>query len=309
MGYSVKELRKQFAERGVFYTDDKLAALLADIVSANGDVVDVYDPTCGAGNLLAVFGDDIKKYGQEIDGVQADVARKRLTNAIIATGNTLTEPAFTGRKFRHIVANYPFSIKWEPFVDARWADAPALQPPSKADYAFILHIISMLADDGVAAVLGFPGILYRGQREGKIREWLIRQNLIESVTLIEGGYFEDTNIATALLVIRKNRTSTDIKFCDHESGKEAVATFADVQANNFNLSPSGYIAPPVDERFANYDVVEAELQHRRNIIGIVDKALQMSQMHADLHGSLSLAPYPSITDFANDIMNVVKKYL
>ena len=309
MGYSVKELRKQFAERGVFYIDDKLAALLADIVSANGDVVDVYDPTCGAGNLLAVFGDDIKKYGQEIDGVQADVARKRLTNAIIATGDTLTEPAFTDRKFRHIVANYPFSIKWEPFVDARWDDAPTLPPPSKADYAFILHIISMLADDGVAVVLGFPGILYRGQREGKIREWLIRQNLIESVTLIEGGYFEDTNIATALLVIRKNRTSTDIKFCDHESGKEAVATFADVQANNFNLSPSGYIAPPVDERFANYDVVEAELQHRRNIIGIVDKALQMSQMHADLHGSLSLAPYPSITDFANDIMNVVKKYL
>lgn len=241
MSYSVKSIRKQFAEKGVFYTDEKLAKMLADEVGKYGEVKEVYDPTCGAGNLLAVFPDGVAKYGQEINPEQADVARQRLVNAHIFAGDTLVNPAFTDRKFRHIVANYPFSIKWQPTSDPRWDDAPTLPPPSKADYAFILHIISMLADDGVAAVLGFPGILYRGAREGKIREWLVRQNLIESVTLIESGYFEDTNVATALIVFRKGRSCTDITFADHEKGLESTATFADVEANGFNLSPSSYI--------------------------------------------------------------------
>lgn len=307
MSYSVKSIRKQFAEKGVFYTDEKLAKMLADEVGKYGEVKEVYDPTCGAGNLLAVFPDGVAKYGQEINPEQAEAARQRLVNAHIFAGDTLVNPAFTERKFRHIVANYPFSIKWEPVADPRWDDAPTLPPPSKADYAFILHIISMLADDGVAAVLGFPGILYRGQREGKIREWLVRQNLIESVTLIEGGYFEDTNVATALIVFKKNRTDTSIKFADHENQREYTATFEEVEANDFTLSPSSYII--VEEEKKVIDPAALEMTARGDVLRQLNAQLTFSKQAIELHAMLGLPPLPPLSDFIKDIMNIVNKYI
>lgn len=306
MGYSVKQIRKQFAEQGVFYTDDKLARLIADAVSTGGDVVDVYDPTCGAGNLLAVFPDDVAKYGQEIDAVQAEVARQRLPNAHIVTGDTLLNPAFTERKFRHIVANYPFSIKWQPFSDPRWDAAPTLPPPSKADYAFILHIVSMLADDGVAAMLGSPGILYRGAREGKIREWLVRENLIESVTHIEGGHFEDTSIPTALIVFRKGKTTTDVVFRDHERGLEATASLKDIEANGFNLSPQGYIV--VGEKRPEPDLVALEMSARSLALRNLEAQINYSKGAIEIHSTFGLPPLPPLADFLRDIRAVADKY-
>lgn len=306
MGYSVKQIRKQFAEQGVFYTDEKLARMLADTVSADGNVVDVYDPTCGAGNLLAVFPDDVAKYGQEIDATQAEVARQRLTNAHIVTGDTLLNPAFTDRKFRHIVANYPFSIKWQPFADPRWDAAPTLPPPSKADYAFILHIVSMLADDGVAAVLGFPGILYRGAREGKIREWLVRENLIESVTHIEKGYFEDTSIPTALIMFRKGKATTDVVFRDHERGLEATASLKDIEANGFNLSPQGYIV--VKEERPEPDLVALEMSARSLALRNLEAQINYSKGAIEIHNTFGLPPLPPLADFLRDIRAVADRY-
>lgn len=308
MSYSIKSIRKQFAEQGVFYTDERLARMLADeIYKTSSNIEEVYDPTCGAGNLLAVFPDDVAKYGQEINAEQAEVAMQRLTNAHIATGDTLVNPAFTDRKFRHIVANYPFSIKWQPTADARWNDAPTLPPPSKADYAFILHIISMLADDGVAVTLNFPGILYRGAREGKIREWLVRQDLIDSVTWIEGGYFEDTNVATALIVFKKNKSDTNIKFADHEKQLEYTATFAEVEANGFNLSPSSYII--IEEKKKDVDPIALEINARTNVLHQLNAQLAFSKQAIELHSMLCLPPLPPLSEFIKDIMNIVNKYI
>ena len=308
MSYSIKSIRKQFAEQGVFYTDERLAQMLADeIYKTSTNIEEVYDPTCGAGNLLAVFPDDVVKYGQEINPEQAEVARQRLTNAHIATGDTLVNPAFIERKFRHIVANYPFSIKWQPTADARWNDAPTLPPPSKADYAFILHIISMLAEDGVAVTLNFPGILYRGSREGKIREWLIRKNLIDSVTLIEGGYFEDTSIATALIVFKKNRSDESIKFVDHDKQLEYTATFAEVEANGFNLSPSSYIT--IEEKKKEVDPIALEINARTGVLNRLNAQLAFSKKAIELHSMLGLPPLPPLSNFITDIMNIVNKYV
>lgn len=306
MNYSIKSIRKQFAEHGVFYTDLKLAGILRDIVSANGDVTEVYDPTCGSGNLLSVFSDEVRKYGQELNTEQADEARKRLVNCEIATGDTLANPAFMDKKFRHIVANYPFSVKWEPIPDERWNDAPCLPPPSKADYAFLLHIIHMMADDGVAAVLGFPGILYRGQREGKIRQWIVERNLIESVTHIEGGYFEDTKIATALVVFRKGRTDDKIKFADHETGKEYIATMDEVWRNDFNLSPHSYI--PTEEKRIEIDPVAKETEARAGVLKRIEGQLQFSKAAIEIHTMLGLSPLPPISDFITDIRKIIERY-
>ena len=306
MSYSVKSIRKRFAEHGVFYTDLKLAGILRDIVCANGDVGEVYDPTCGSGNLLSVFPDDVRKYGQELNPEQAEEATRRLVNCEIATGDTLTNPAFPEKKFRHIVANYPFSVKWEPKPDARWDDAPCLPPPSKADYAFIMHIISMMADDGVAAVLGFPGILYRGQREGKIRQWIVERNLIESVTLIESGCFEDTDVATALVVFRKGKDCDRIKFADHETGKEYTASLDEISRNEFVLTPSHYI--PVEEKRIETDPIAKELQAREDVLKRLKGQLEFSSAAIELHSMLWLAPLPPISEFINDIKQMCRRY-
>ena len=248
MAISAKKFRNDLKKSGIFYTDQALAeeikALLPD------DITEVYDPTCGDGSLLRVFDDDVKKYGQDILAEQVECAREQLENFEGYIGDTLMAPAFEGRKFKAIVANPPFSVKWEPDAlkeDIRFSCAPIMPPASKADYAFILHILHFLDDDGIAAVLNFPGILYRGQREGKIREWIIKQNWIDKVIHIPGGHFEDTNIATALIVFRKNKTSTDIEFVDTENNISRIVPFSEIEENGFNLSVSTYVQPEIEK--------------------------------------------------------------
>lgn len=244
---SAKTYRKKLAEKGVFHTDEKLAKEIASyipqsIIDAYGEV---YDPTCGCGALLSVFPDNVKKYGQELDPDMAEYCRNNLVNCEIAAGDTLEKPAFLSRSFPAIVANYPFSIKWEPKdSDIIPFGCPCLPPKSKADFAFILHILYMLADNGVASVLCSPGIGYRGGAEAKLRKWLVDTGWIEKVVLYEGNHFQDTKIPTMLLVLKKNRTTTDITFKDNESGIERVVPVEEVRQNDFTLAINRYIERP-----------------------------------------------------------------
>lgn len=285
--HNVKSIRKAFAEKGVFYTDQALAEMLKGIIyDCLGTIDEAYDPTCGSGSLLSVFPDEVKKYGQEIDPAQADVARCRLGSCDIATGDTLSDPAFLGHKFRAIVANYPFSIKWHPenvrSDDMRFSDAPCLPPPSKADYAFILHILGYLADDGCAAVLNFPGILYRGNKEGRIRRWIVSQRIIRSVTLIEGGHFVDTKIATALIVFQKGRDFDKIKFSDMASGKSAEVPYDEILADaDASLSPSAYIEPDEKPQATMEDLLANEKEADDALLGIIDRSLQLAALCHD----------------------------
>lgn len=239
---SATAYRKELASHGVFYTDPKLAEAIKSHVPSG--IEEVYDPTCGEGNLLKVFPDTVRKYGQELDADSAQHAQANLTNAVIVAGDTLKAPAFMDRKFDAIVANYPFSVAWEPDKDdPRFNDAPALAPKSKADMAFILHILYMLSDTGTASVLCSPGVLFREQAEGKIRRWLLEQNVIDSVTQYEGGYFEDTNISTVLLVLRKHRTGDTIRFVNHEHDVTTDIPLSEVM-KDCNLSVNRYAVPP-----------------------------------------------------------------
>ena len=223
-----------------------------------------------------MFHDTVKKFGQEIDPQQLENARARLVNFEGVAADTLKEPAFMDRHFKAIIANPPFSIKWEPIEDdPRFSVAPCLPPPSKADYAFLLHVLHLLDDEGKAVVLNFPGILYRGQREGKIREWMVRQNYIEKVVHIEGGYFEDTNIATALLVLRKNKETRDITFVDHENDLSRTVPFEEVEREGFNLSVSTYVQTKDPER-EKVDPVQLELLAQRGFLRELRAEIQMS---------------------------------
>ena len=234
-------------------------------------VGEVYDPTCGDGALLAVFGDEVRKYGQELDGQQLAVARSRLANFEGVCGDTLQSPAFSERKFECIIANPPFSVKWEQRRDdERFSSAPALAPKSKADYAFLLHILHYLEDNGVAVVLNAPGVLYRGNAEGKIRRWLVEQNVIDRVVNIPGGYFVDTKIPTVLLVLRKDRSArgvTGIVFEDLKQERETTLTRDEIAANDFVLSgllqPEPPSAPPIDPHALEREVEQALVSNVR----------------------------------------------
>jgi type I restriction enzyme M protein len=298
MAHNLKSIKAQFKEHGVFYTDEKLAALLKSYMPA--DLDRVYDPTCGDGALLSQFPDNVVKYGQELDAEQAEAARQRLTNAVIAVGDTLKAPDFIGFKYRGIVANPPFSVKWEPKGDVRFDDAPCLSPQSKADYAFLLHILYYLADDGVAAVLNFPGILYRGNREGKIRQWMVEQNVIDEVVAIEGGYFVDTKIATALLILKKNRTTTDIKFIDHALNISRMVPFDEVRANGFSLSVSQYVQPSQPEK-PKVDPKALEHRAQEDAIKRITAELKFSQMVCQFEGM-------NFNDFCDRIIAVVESF-
>lgn len=298
MAHNIKSIRKQFKDAGVFYTDSKLAELLKSFIP--DDITEVYDPTCGDGALLSVFDDVVHKYGQEIDESQLNEASKRLVNFTGYAGDTLKSPALLDKKFDAIVANPPFSIKWEPVQDdVRFKDAPTVPTSSKADYAFLLHILYMLSDTGVAAVLNFPGILYRGNREGEIRKWMVQKNYIDKVIHIEGGYFVDTTIPTALLIIRKNKETKDIEFIDHEKNESRIVGIEEIEGNDYNLSVSSYIQDEIEE--IERDPIEMEVNARKQALNRIRSEIEFSIAVCEME-NIRIEP------FLDDIINIARSY-
>lgn len=277
--YNIKSIRSQFKKQGIFYTDTKLAKIMKSYVP--GQVKEVYDPTCGDGQLLSVFSDDVQKYGQEINQEQLQVASERLVNFTGYCGDTLQDPHFADRRFDCIMANYPFSIKWEQRPnDPIFAEAPAMAPKSKADYAFILHILHLLKPTGVAVTLNFPGILYRGNAEGKIRRWIVEQNWIERIVMIPSGYFVDTTIATALIVFRKDKSTTDIIFEDRELEKERIVTIDEIRERDYYLS--NYIERDKPKE-TDVDPIELEEEIRESFAKELKTQLELSSLMSILN--------------------------
>ncbi|EAQ9804660.1 hypothetical protein EAN25_07720 [Salmonella enterica] len=285
--YNLKSIRKAFKTKGVFYTPPELAELVKSYIPFKP--VKVYDPTCGDGGLLAVFDDDVLKFGQEINAPQLDVARERLVNFTGYCGDTLKDDGFADEKFDCIVANPPFSVKWEPDEnDARFKDTPCVPGAAKADYAFLLHILYHLSGDGIAAVLGFPGILYRGNREGKIRQWLIDNNHISKVVAIPGKTFTDTAIATVLLVLDKSGKHESIEFTDKETGKSRVVSKAEIIQNDYTLSVNTYLPAEIIREEINPFELETELRERQ--LKNLKTGLEISRFYCQMEG-LSLNPH------------------
>jgi len=110
--YNLKNIKQDFKDKGIFYTQPELALFMKNLIDI--EIRDVYDPTCGAGNLLAVFDDDLPKYGQELNDHQLEYAQNNLKNFTGYCGDTLKDPAFMDKRFSCIMGNPPFSIKWEP---------------------------------------------------------------------------------------------------------------------------------------------------------------------------------------------------
>lgn len=271
--HSLKAKRKAFQKTGEFYTPEKMARYMRTFLPE--EVKEVYDPTCGGGNLLKIFPDEVKKYGQELNAEPLEWCRENIPNFEGYIGDLLEDPnpEWMNKKFDAIIANPPFSVSWNSktekgkdnprfLEDDRFKGPNVLAPKSRADWAFVQHILHYLSDSGKAVVMLFPGTLYRGNAEGKIRKWFIEQNVIETVIDIPNDQFEDTTIATVVLVLSKHKTTTDIKFISYEYGTERVVKIDEVEKADYNLAVSTYVDPPSEEK-EPIDVLDlaAELEY------------------------------------------------
>lgn len=226
---------------GEFYTPQEVSQILAEIVTTGKTRLrNVYDPTCGSGSLLlrtARSGKADSLFGQEKNPTTFNLARMNMllhgvkyNDFDIQNGDTLERDEFGDRQFDAVVANPPFSAEWsaaEKFNnDDRFSKAGVLAPKSKADYAFILHMIYHLNDGGTMACVAPHGVLFRGAAEGKIRQYLIeKKNYVDAIIGLPANIFYGTSIPTCILVIKKCRKEDDnILFIDASKEFEKVKT-------------------------------------------------------------------------------------
>lgn len=221
---------------GEYYTPQEISELLARItVVGKQQVNKVYDPACGSGSLLLKFAkvlgeENVRQgfFGQEINLTTYNLARINMflhdinyEKFDIAHGDTLTDPHhWDDEPFEAIVSNPPYSIKWEgdanPLLinDERFAPPGVLAPKSKADLAFTMHMLSWLAVNGTAAIVEFPGVLYRGGAERKIRKFLIDNNYVDTVLQLPPDLFFGTTIATCVIVLKKAKADNSVLYVD-----------------------------------------------------------------------------------------------
>src|SRR3989344_1543983 len=221
---------------GEFYTPQEVSELLAEItIVGKKDVNKVYDPACGSGSLLLKFAKVLGKenvrqgfFGQEINLTTYNLCRINMflhdinyNNFDIAHGNTLTDPQhWDDEPFDAIVSNPPYSIQWEgdanPLLinDPRFSPAGVLAPKSKADLAFTMHMLSWLSTSGTAAIVEFPGVLYRGGAEQKIRKYLIDNNYVDCIIQLPPDLFFGTGITTCIIVLKKSKKDNKTLFID-----------------------------------------------------------------------------------------------
>ena len=237
---------------GQYFTPADVSELLARLGTIGKTKVNkVYDPACGSGSLLLkvekVLGkENIERgfYGQEIDLTTYNLCRINMflhniefdKFSIVREDTLLSPQHWDDQPFELIVSNPPYSIKWagdeNPLLinDPRFAPAGVLAPKSKADMAFIMHSLSWLASNGTAAIVCFPGIMYRGGAEQKIRKYLVDNNYVDCIIQLPSNLFFGTSIATCIMVMKKNKADNKTLFIDATS--ECVKV-----TNNNKLTP------------------------------------------------------------------------
>ena len=293
LGDAYEYLISQFAanagkKAGEFYTPQQVSKILAKIVTVGkNNLKNVYDPTCGSGSLLLRVAKEAnvrKFYGQELTSTTYNLARMNMllhdvnyTNFDIKNDNTLEHPQHIDMKFEAIVANPPYSANWSADAkfldDERFSAYGKLAPKSKADFAFIQHMIYQLDDNGTMAVVLPHGVLFRGAAEGVIRKYLIEErNVLDAVIGLPANIFYGTSIPTVILVFKKNRENKDnVLFIDasneFEKGKNQnnltdanvekivdtfvkretidkysyVASMEEIKENDYNLNIPRYV--------------------------------------------------------------------
>ena len=313
LGDAYEYLIGQFAagagqKAGEFYTPQAVSSILAKIVTTGKHrLKSVYDPTCGSGSLLLRVAKEVDEvahfYGQEQNRTTYNLARMNMIlhdvsyhDFDIKHEDTLERPKHIDLKFEAIVANPPFSAQWSanPLLmnDERFAQYGRLAPKTKADFAFIQHMVHQLDDNGIMACIAPHGVLFRGAAEGHIRKYLIEdRNYVDAIIGLPANLFYGTSIPTCILVLKKCRENPeDILFIDGSKEFEkvknqnmlrgdhiekiantyrdrttidkfsALATLAEVKANDYNLNIPRYVNTFEEAESIDINAVALELQ-------------------------------------------------
>mgnify|MGYP000872518776 CR=1 FL=1 len=256
---------------GEYYTPQEVSELLARItVVGKTEVNKVYDPACGSGSLLLKFAKILGKenvrqgfFGQEINITTYNLCRINMflhdvdyDKFDIAHGDTLTDAQhWDDEPFEAIVSNPPYSIRWAGdsdtllINDPRFSPAGVLAPKSKADLAFILHSLSWLATNGTAAIVCFPGVLYRGGAEQKIRKYLIDNNFVDCLIQLPSNLFFGTSIATCIMVLKKSKNENRTLFIDASQEFTKVTNSNKLTDDNIARILTSYEARTSEEYF------------------------------------------------------------
>lgn len=298
------EFRADMRARGMYYTPPALASWMAGFIPRG--VCSVYDPAVGAGALLRAFPPGVRLCGADINPVAVEYASKNLINADIRCADTLTAPAFgVDEKFTAVIANPPYSIKWEPWDASEPAAAflgGVIPTGARADWAFIARALQALTPTGVAVILSAPGVTYRGGREQKQRRHIIEQGWLDQVWDVPANTFEDTAIATVLLVFDMARDKTaPVIFGDKATGQTVTVTPGEIKAQDWVLVPRYYL-PDNKPAPAPVDPIELETRARATIAKNLDTSLALSA-HAE-----TLTPTGTFTDHLANLSNIINKH-
>lgn len=312
LGDAYEYLIGQFAssagkKAGEFYTPQEVSKILAKIVTTGKTKIKkAYDPTCGSGSLLLRISKEAKVadfYGQELNQTTYNLARMNMilhdipfNYFDIKRGDSLEHPQHIDMQFDAIVANPPFSAKWSSDKkfneDPRFSEYGKLAPKSKADYAFVQHMIYHLSEDGCMAVVLPHGALFRGAAEEKIRTHLIKnKNYIDAIIGLPANIFYGTSIPTLIMVLKKCRNNEDdILFIDASQEYEKIknqnklrpediekivttyknreeiekyshkATIEEIEENDYNLNIPRYVDTFEEEEPIDLDEVVREIR-------------------------------------------------
>lgn len=338
LGDAYEYLISQFASEsgkkaGEFYTPQKVSELLTRLTLVGKDYeagMTVYDPAMGSGSLLLNFKkyakrkDEVIYYGQEINTSTYNLARMNMilhhvdtANQHLRNGDTLDAdwPPSAKTNFDAVVMNPPYSLKWSAATgfleDPRFSKYGVLAPKSKADYAFLLHGFYHLKNTGTMAIVLPHGVLFRGAKEGKIRQKLLEDGSIDAVIGLPANLFYSTSIPTTIVVLKKDKEDRSVLFIDaskeFEKGKNQnqlreeyvekilktyqerkdvdkyahLASFDEIKENDFNLNIPRYVdtfepEPEIDLKQVSKELTEVNVQIKDNEKELVEMLKQLT---------------------------------
>ena len=288
LGDAYEYLISQFAsgagkKAGEFYTPQEVSKILAKIVTTGKDKLkSVYDPTCGSGSLLLRVAKEVKEvsvfYGQEMNRTTYNLARMNMIlhdvhykKFDIKQEDILAHPQHIDERFEAIVANPPFSADWSAnslfMSDERFSQYGKLAPKSKADYAFVQHMIHQLAENGTMALVLPHGALFRGAAEGHIRQYLIEdRNYLDAVVGLPANIFYGTSIPTCILVFKKCREhSENILFIDASAHFEKVKTQNVLREEHIEKIISTYRNRTAEDKYSYVAAMDEVIENEYNL--------------------------------------------
>ena len=302
---------------GEYFTPQEVSELLTQLaVSGKNTIRNVYDPACGSGSLLLKSAKILGKenvlqgfFGQEKNPTTYNLCRINMflhdvgfDKFDIVQDDTLTDPSSYHMEdvgpFEVIVSNPPYSTKWEGkdnsvlVNDPRYSPAGALAPKKYSDYAFIMHSLYNLADDGVASIVCFPGIFYRGNEEIKIRQYLVTRNFVDCIIQLPSNLFFGTTTSTCILILRKSREDDSVLFVNastefvkagnkNKLSEENISYIVDICKKREDIKYVSRVVSPseiADHNFALSVSTYVEMKDTREMIDIVNLNTEIEEI-------------------------------